>query len=126
MPCYDKKLEASRKDFFDEQNNNRDVDCVITASILINYAFFLQEKLIRVFVSVELQQMLEKTNTNLETLENGEFSEPWSNKNDLNVKPQLIRHEGSGSGGYADHIFKFAAKELFGTECEKLQYKNLR
>lgn len=32
MPCYDKKLEASRLDFFDETTQSRDVDCVITAS----------------------------------------------------------------------------------------------
>lgn len=32
MPCYDKKLEASRSDFFNEQTQSRDVDCVITAS----------------------------------------------------------------------------------------------
>lgn len=32
MPCYDKKLEASREDFFDEVVNSRDVDCVITSS----------------------------------------------------------------------------------------------
>lgn len=32
MPCYDKKLEASRPDFFNHQTNSRDIDCVITAS----------------------------------------------------------------------------------------------
>jgi iron only hydrogenase large subunit-like protein len=32
MPCYDKKLEASREDFFSEAENSRDVDCVITSS----------------------------------------------------------------------------------------------
>lgn len=30
MPCYDKKLEASRSDFYDEVYKTRDVDCVIT------------------------------------------------------------------------------------------------
>lgn len=32
MPCYDKKLEASREDFYSEMLNCHDVDCVITAS----------------------------------------------------------------------------------------------
>ena len=32
MPCYDKKLEASRPDFFLEQYNTREVDCVLTTS----------------------------------------------------------------------------------------------
>ncbi|XP_053527754.1 cytosolic iron-sulfur assembly component 3 isoform X2 [Artibeus jamaicensis] len=30
MPCYDKKLEASRPDFFRQEHQTRDVDCVIT------------------------------------------------------------------------------------------------
>lgn len=32
MPCYDKKLEASRQDFFNEEIQSREIDCVITAS----------------------------------------------------------------------------------------------
>lgn len=32
MPCYDKKLEASREDFFSEVTESKDVDCVITSS----------------------------------------------------------------------------------------------
>lgn len=40
MPCYDKKLEASREDFFNDVLESRDVDCVIT--------------------SIEIEQMLEK------------------------------------------------------------------
>lgn len=32
MPCYDKKLEAAREDFFSQETQSRDVDCVITAS----------------------------------------------------------------------------------------------
>lgn len=32
MPCYDKKLEASREDFTNQQLHTRDMDCVITAS----------------------------------------------------------------------------------------------
>lgn len=30
MPCYDKKLEASRPDFYNADLNCKDVDCVIT------------------------------------------------------------------------------------------------
>lgn len=43
MPCYDKKLEASRSDFFDEKTQSRDVDCVITAS---KFSFHSKEALI--------------------------------------------------------------------------------
>lgn len=34
MPCYDKKLEASRQDFYNEIFGTRDVDCVITTGEL--------------------------------------------------------------------------------------------
>lgn len=37
MPCYDKKLEASRADFYNADLNVKDVDCVITAG---NYKIF--------------------------------------------------------------------------------------
>ncbi|CAG7854763.1 Cytosolic Fe-S cluster assembly factor NAR1 AltName: Full=Nuclear architecture-related protein 1 [Serendipita indica DSM 11827] len=36
MPCYDKKLEASRQDFYNEQYRTRDVDCVLTTGELEN------------------------------------------------------------------------------------------
>lgn len=34
MPCYDKKLEASRSDFYNDIYRTRDVDCVITTGEL--------------------------------------------------------------------------------------------
>ncbi len=30
MPCFDKKLEASRKEFYNEFHQTRDVDCVLS------------------------------------------------------------------------------------------------
>ena len=33
MPCYDKKLEASREDFYNDMYSTRDVDCVITSGL---------------------------------------------------------------------------------------------
>lgn len=33
MPCYDKKLEASRPDFFNQEHQTRDVDCVVTTGL---------------------------------------------------------------------------------------------
>ena len=35
MPCYDKKLEASRADFYNDMYRTRDVDCVISTSKLL-------------------------------------------------------------------------------------------
>jgi iron only hydrogenase large subunit-like protein len=34
QPCYDKKLEASRQDFYDEQRQQYDIDCVISTGII--------------------------------------------------------------------------------------------
>ena len=36
MPCYDKKLEASREDFFNDLYRTRDVDCVVSTSKFIH------------------------------------------------------------------------------------------
>jgi len=33
MPCFDKKLEASRDQFFDVDSQTKDVDCVVTSSM---------------------------------------------------------------------------------------------
>lgn len=102
MPCYDKKLEAAREDFFNAQTESRDVDCVITA--------------------IEIEQMLQNDGVSLADVKPANITNPWSQ----NSETTLWRHEGTGSGGYADHIFKYAAKELFGEHCTQLEYKDLR
>ncbi|KAL3269620.1 hypothetical protein HHI36_008684 [Cryptolaemus montrouzieri] len=104
MPCFDKKLEASREEFSNKELDFKDVDCVITA--------------------IELEQMLQKENISLNSLQDSTFFNPWNHTGE-NI-PKLTKHVGSGSGGYADHIFKFASKELFGIECEEVEYKELR
>ena len=37
MPCFDKKLEASREDFYNDIYRTRDVDCVISTSMLLYF-----------------------------------------------------------------------------------------
>lgn len=39
---------------------------------------------------------------------------------------QIYSHAGGGSGGYLEYITRYAAKELFDKELEKLEYKILR
>lgn len=125
MPCYDKKLEASREDFFNEVYNSRDVDCVITSSkfsiIIKSFKRFLLIK--EIVISVEIEQMLNKEEKTLLSYDKSDFDWPWSL-----LKPEINvwAHEESGSGGYSDHIFKYAAKELFGEEITHLNYKSLR
>lgn len=38
----------------------------------------------------------------------------------------LVRHEGRGSEGFLEHVYKHAAKELFGVDVQEITYKNLR
>lgn len=47
-PCYDKKLEASRSDFYSEHEDSHDVDCVITSRK------YVQSNLLGSFGSVEV------------------------------------------------------------------------
>ncbi|KAK7067080.1 hypothetical protein SK128_025288, partial [Halocaridina rubra] len=100
MPCFDKKLEAAREDFFSEIHSTQEVDCVLTP--------------------VELEQMLERDNVNLTQIQ------PVPLDGDLSSGPSLISAPGSGSGGYAHHVFVNAAKELFGQDVSNLQWKVLR
>ena len=45
MPCYDKKLEASREDFYNDIYRTRDVDCVIsTGMFYLLCDFFVESK----------------------------------------------------------------------------------
>ncbi|XP_053958434.1 probable cytosolic Fe-S cluster assembly factor GJ13047 [Anastrepha ludens] len=103
MPCYDKKLEASREDFYSEANNSRDVDCVITA--------------------IEIEQMLAADDKPLHIFPPSDIDSPWSAHSQ---ETSMWAHEFSTSGGYADHVFKYAAKELFEEDVEQLVYRNLR
>ena len=41
MPCFDKKLEASRSDFYSDLYSTRDVDCVITSRECAAFSPFL-------------------------------------------------------------------------------------
>nr|CAG8622254.1 1225_t:CDS:2 [Entrophospora candida] len=90
MMCYDKKLEASRPDFFDENYQTRDVDCVITTG--------------------EVVKMFEEQNFNIS--ESPEASlDSFSKLSEDNE--QLLSSGGSSSGGYLEFIMKYAARELF-------------
>ncbi|CAG8750029.1 11776_t:CDS:2, partial [Acaulospora morrowiae] len=90
MMCYDKKLEASRTDFFDEKYQTRDVDCVIT--------------------TVEVIDMFEEQNYNIK-------ESPESYLHSLTKTTQdgqLLRSSGSASGGFLEFILEYSARELFG------------
>nr|XP_023472454.1 cytosolic Fe-S cluster assembly factor NARFL isoform X3 [Equus caballus] len=60
MPCYDKKLEASRPDFFSQEHQTRDVDCVITTA---------EEHLHCGFIAGEVFKLLQEEGVLLSELE---------------------------------------------------------
>uniref|UniRef100_A0A673MYZ1 Cytosolic Fe-S cluster assembly factor narfl-like n=1 Tax=Sinocyclocheilus rhinocerous TaxID=307959 RepID=A0A673MYZ1_9TELE len=102
MPCYDKKLEASRPDFYLSEYETREVDCVITSG--------------------EVLKMLEEENVSLSDVEVAPLDTMFSNV----CGEELLGHAGSGSGGYLHHIYKHAAKQLFGVEVDELTYKTIK
>ena len=79
MPCYDKKLEASRQDFHNELYSTRDVDCVITTGEL---ELLMQEKGWDLSVPVQNE---------LVSLPPGTASSEF---------PELMSHPGTSSGSY--------------------------
>lgn len=103
MPCFDKKLEASRNDFCSNDLETREVDCVLT--------------------SVEVDAMLEIENICLTDLPSADLDKISA---DIPIPSEMYSHSGSTSGGYSDHIFLHAAKELFGDTISEIQYKVLR
>ncbi|EMD37926.1 hypothetical protein CERSUDRAFT_123742 [Gelatoporia subvermispora B] len=79
MPCYDKKLEASREDFCNDTYATRDVDCVITTG--------------------ELDLLMREKGWDLSAPIPEELSPPSPSLNPLAI-PELLAHPGSSSGSY--------------------------
>ncbi|XP_057603866.1 cytosolic iron-sulfur assembly component 3 isoform X2 [Hippopotamus amphibius kiboko] len=102
MPCYDKKLEASRADFFSQEHQTRDVDCVITTG--------------------EVFKLLEEEGVLLSELEPAPLDSLCSSVS----AQEPTSHRGGGSGGYLEHVFRHAAQELFGIHVTEVTYRPLR
>ncbi|KAJ0058130.1 hypothetical protein NL108_007420, partial [Boleophthalmus pectinirostris] len=102
MPCFDKKLEASRPDFYLTKDETREVDCVITSG--------------------EVLKMLEEENVSLNDVTPTALDVLFNNVSGN----EYLSHAGGSSGGYLHHVFINAAKQLFGEEIKELTYKTLR
>jgi len=84
MPCYDKKLEASRQDFYNDIYSTRDVDCVITTG--------------------ELELIMMEYGWDLEKEVPGELElEVRHDFGDVQL-PEMIQHAGTSSGSYLHSI----------------------
>ncbi|XP_004463721.1 nuclear prelamin A recognition factor isoform X2 [Dasypus novemcinctus] len=97
-PCHDRKLEALREDPHAALHGCRAVDCVLTSG--------------------EVAQMMEQsdlpvTEAAVDTL----FGD---------LEEEVRRHDGANSAGYLAHVFRHAAKELFGEDVEGVTCRALR
>ncbi|KAH6837701.1 ferredoxin hydrogenase [Perilla frutescens var. hirtella] len=107
MPCYDKKLEAARDDFVFQADSDAEriteVDSVLT--------------------TVEVLDLIKMKSVDFTTLEESPVDKLLSN---VDEEGNLYGVRGS-SGGYADTVFRYAAKKLFSKEIEgPLEYKTIR
>ncbi|OBZ83231.1 Cytosolic Fe-S cluster assembly factor narfl, partial [Choanephora cucurbitarum] len=90
MPCYDKKLEASRPDFFLEEFDTREADCVLTTS--------------------EIDTMVREHNMDFTQLTESPIDDLF-NKFSSDMAYGV---PGSSSGGALEYVLATAARELFG------------
>ncbi|KAL2630521.1 hypothetical protein R1flu_015207 [Riccia fluitans] len=111
MPCYDKKLEASRDDFLfavdrtrgDGQVRIPEVDAVLTSG--------------------EILDLMESKQVDFLSLEEAPLDRLLTN---LDESDHLFGVLG-GSGGYVDTVFRYASRTLFGKEITgQLDYRTLR
>uniref|UniRef100_A0A915I5Z8 Iron hydrogenase large subunit C-terminal domain-containing protein n=1 Tax=Romanomermis culicivorax TaxID=13658 RepID=A0A915I5Z8_ROMCU len=91
MPCFDKKLEASRDDFLLPGTSLREVDCVLSTA--------------------ELDEILTSYNFS-DYKSNNKSSNDFLKFRDQNGR--ILSHSGGGSGGYLENVFRYAVKEVFG------------
>lgn len=101
-PCYDKKLEALREDFYTALYNSQEVDCVLTSG--------------------EIVQIMEQKNVSMKDVTEVAVDSLFGEIKEGDV----VRHDGKRSDGYLEHIFKHAAKELFGMDVKEITYKALK
>uniref|UniRef100_A0A8C4SF00 Nuclear prelamin A recognition factor-like protein n=1 Tax=Erpetoichthys calabaricus TaxID=27687 RepID=A0A8C4SF00_ERPCA len=106
MPCYDKKLEASRPDFYLSESQTREVDCVITSG--------------------EVLQLLEQEGVSLAEVDPVPLDALYVSSCGSMDGDKIFSHAGGGSGGYLEHVYVYAAKELFGVEVKDIVYKVLK
>eukprot|EP00761_Pharyngomonas_kirbyi_P007028 gb/GECH01007037.1/.p1 GENE.gb/GECH01007037.1/~~gb/GECH01007037.1/.p1 ORF type:complete len:511 (+),score=84.81 gb/GECH01007037.1/:1-1533(+) len=115
MPCYDKKLEASREDFrSSNQDNQREVDCVLTTGELMRI----------------LELRGEATDgSSFQQLPEAEPETPLTESPARDDRGRLcwgVAGQLTGSGGYLETVFRYAAAELFGVEVMEVPLRQGR
>lgn len=97
MPCYDKKLEASRQDFA-AASGNRDVDCVLTTG--------------------EVEKILNDKAVILSDYPIDEDANQYQEVEEEHFLPSLVPAAGSSSGGYLHNAILAAIKSYSGSPSD--------
>ncbi len=148
MPCHDKKLEASRKDFAKKGSGEQAVDLVISTQEcvelveewILSQRDSIENPILRGDASSELSiakylASVTPSEVSTEILEPSDLLHRTSSANStspLFVTTPAIFHNNTddpktnstqkkmafSSGGHANYIFRYAAKKLFGFELE--------
>eukprot|EP01027_Heterolobosea_sp_BB2_P016364 GEZU01023312.1.p1 GENE.GEZU01023312.1~~GEZU01023312.1.p1 ORF type:complete len:325 (-),score=100.63 GEZU01023312.1:149-1123(-) len=107
MPCFDKKLEASRDDFKIEEFDTREVDCVLSSSEILN--------------------LLQARNTDFMSLPESPLESLFTGITTTATEQMLLTGVPGGAGGYLEIILRYAAKTLFGRDLpDELVFKSGR
>lgn len=114
MPCYDKKLEASRPDFFDDVLQTKDVDCVITTGELDK---LMQEEGFDIRDPVHGEGAIEQAAAVPSITGGSGPKETVGAKSP--ILPSLLDQPGSSSGGYLFSVMEACWQEhLLGHNSE--------
>ncbi|KAK8487458.1 hypothetical protein V6N11_076676 [Hibiscus sabdariffa] len=105
MPCYDKKLEAAREDFVFQVESNDGIHADEGLCI---------PEVDSVLTSGEILDLIQLKEVDFKALEESPLDRPLTN---LDEQGHLYGVSGS-SGGYAETVFRNAAKVLFGREID--------
>lgn len=92
MPCYDKKLEASRQDFYNDVLSTRDVDCVVTTAEL---DILMRDKGWDISIPIPSEDGNEQSSALAA---------------DDDVLPKLVQHPGTSSGSYLQSLIDSIAQ----------------
>ncbi|CAL9707802.1 unnamed protein product [Knipowitschia caucasica] len=101
-PCFDKKLEAIREEFYNSVLESRDVDSVLTSG--------------------QVYELMQQRQVSVEELDPSPLDHILGESGE--AEPQRL--EGRGSDGFLEYVFKHAAKELFGLDVQEVTYSTLR
>lgn len=114
MPCYDKKLEAARNDFVFQVESEGETK----ENTSLNIA-----EVDSVLTSGEVLDLIQSKSIDFKALKESPLDKLLTN---INEEGHLYGVHGS-SGGYADAIFRYVAKTVFGREIKgPLDFKTIR